>query len=1054
MSPADRDPDNPARCSGRFQTKPQDFQQHQDIEQQAGHLQKHENLEQRQEHLQQQLDLQRQLQKHEHLEQYQDHQNLQQHGHYHEHPQQRRNLQQLLQHQAQYQQHLQQYQDHQVHQKQHLQRYQDDMRRYQEELQYQEQKQLQLDELLHEAGFDHKAPRPPVPGEEGRQAARDWEEKPRKRCGCAAEDASLPPTYAVNYPGADCTTTSSVPYGAKPTVPSGANYPEASGVGVQAGVGQKFTPESSKSSTNPSSATRTAGAQLGAGPKTFPDLPKHSTGAYSSSGNQFTTGVQIGADSSKPPTTSTTSSDGSSPPPAPACLRWADSLRRLLRDQEGVELFRRYLEGEGRRHADALDFWFACEGLRKQTAPDRIRPLVKVIYKKFFVKSALPIDEELRKEIGSALKSSQSTQCLFEPPVTLFDRAQSAIERLIDRTTYPNFLESDMYLEYLENAQQQSSGSVSADSGAEPAPFDRAPEPLATLHEDAELVTEAQSARRARPGAAKAPSGAETPAPALQGRLTKDLLLMSQRRRAVDLRPKSETFASMMMSQRPLLSIGGSSGNAHASYNSYNPVSRQDSESHSLSGHSDVRTESDNMSMTDGSLDGRSSSRRRDILEARKIRESAMRNREHDLAGARQLFIPRTSRHQQQAMDVERFAAVLIEKLEPIRREREQRELLEMKLKENDSFRSSKSDIQSAIRELQLGDDNDPEDILDEHLSRVLSDRNSRLSPDSSGGSPAGGVNVYSPPRNRHVAAQAHGRIRRKDKDGSIYSIDSGVNVRDFVNAPESMWSQSVEETRFSRGVYGRRSSKKPPQSELADSGVSVASESTSKDNHRVIAWLIDSNKSQSTSHTGHQSHTSHSEMSLKYTRRRKGFGLSRSNSLERASLVPAQPFMADPNMPPLPLPNTAVQLEEARRRLLEEDQRTRLTIKQRSSGRHYPPEAASQSSQSTLRKPGRGQRVQLTHQVQGQGQGQGDLTTVVFNFCEEQFPYRTKIPGTQITLRQFKEYLPKKGNYRYFFKTLCYELDNQVIQEEVTNDCQVLPLWEGKIMAQVKTIE
>lgn len=41
------------------------------------------------------------------------------------------------------------------------------------------------------------------------------------------------------------------------------------------------------------------------------------------------------------------------------------------------------------------------------------------------------------------------------------------------------------------------------------------------------------------------------------------------------------------------------------------------------------------------------------------------------------------------------------------------------------------------------------------------------------------------------------------------------------------------------------------------------------------------------------------------------------------------------------------------------------------------------------------------------------EVTTVVFHFCEEQFPYRTKIPGTQVTLRQFKEYLPKRGNYR-----------------------------------------
>jgi len=56
------------------------------------------------------------------------------------------------------------------------------------------------------------------------------------------------------------------------------------------------------------------------------------------------------------------------------------------------------------------------------------------------------------------------------------------------------------------------------------------------------------------------------------------------------------------------------------------------------------------------------------------------------------------------------------------------------------------------------------------------------------------------------------------------------------------------------------------------------------------------------------------------------------------------------------------------------------------------------QSNQSTLRKP---------------KQDAGDFTIVVFSFCDEQFPYRTKIPGHNVTLKQFKEYLPKKGSYR-----------------------------------------
>lgn len=50
------------------------------------------------------------------------------------------------------------------------------------------------------------------------------------------------------------------------------------------------------------------------------------------------------------------------------------------------------------------------------------------------------------------------------------------------------------------------------------------------------------------------------------------------------------------------------------------------------------------------------------------------------------------------------------------------------------------------------------------------------------------------------------------------------------------------------------------------------------------------------------------------------GGGSGRNNTL------PAQPFVADPSMPPLPLPHTDTQLEEARRRLIEE-QRDRSII-------------------------------------------------------------------------------------------------------------------------------
>lgn len=65
-----------------------------------------------------------------------------------------------------------------------------------------------------------------------------------------------------------------------------------------------------------------------------------------------------------------------SPPPY---MRWARNLHCLLEDSDGVELFRTYLIQEGQ--LDTLDFWFACEGLKKQSDQERVIQLVKVIYR-------------------------------------------------------------------------------------------------------------------------------------------------------------------------------------------------------------------------------------------------------------------------------------------------------------------------------------------------------------------------------------------------------------------------------------------------------------------------------------------------------------------------------------------------------------------------------------------------------------------------------------------------------------------------------------------------
>lgn len=47
-------------------------------------------------------------------------------------------------------------------------------------------------------------------------------------------------------------------------------------------------------------------------------------------------------------------------------------------------------------------------------------------------------------------------------------------------------------------------------------------------------------------------------------------------------------------------------------------------------------------------------------------------------------------------------------------------------------------------------------------------------------------------------------------------------------------------------------------------------------------------------------------------------------------------------------------------------------------------------------------------------GGGAESHTVVVVTFLDENVPYRFKVPASPLTLKTFKDYLPRKGNYRY----------------------------------------
>ena len=78
------------------------------------------------------------------------------------------------------------------------------------------------------------------------------------------------------------------------------------------------------------------------------------------------------------------------------------------------------------------------------------------------------------------------------------------------------------------------------------------------------------------------------------------------------------------------------------------------------------------------------------------------------------------------------------------------------------------------------------------------------------------------------------------------------------------------------------------------------------------------------------------------------------------------------------------------------------------------------------------------------------EFTTAVYKFPQEKedMPYRVKIPGKFVTLRHVKEFMPKKGAFRYYFKT---EIDGEVCFEEETDDRAQVPMFQAKIIVQCR---
>lgn len=774
--------------------------------------------------------------------------------------------------------------------------------------------------------------------------------------------------------------------------------------------------------------------------------------------------------------------EGSASPDSPLS-RWTKSLHSLLGDQDGALLFRTFLERE--KCVDTLDFWFACNGFRQMDLKDtKTQRVAKAIYKRYIENNSI-VAKQLKPATKTFIRDNIKKQHIDS---AMFDQAQTEIQTNMEENAYQMFLTSDIYLEYVrtggENPNHVNSnglGDLKVVCGY-----------LPTLNEEEEWSCDFK-------------------AKALVG------LTAKAQRATVSLR-------AMEVMERGYRSYkrGDSFSPCHAG--SFAPVSSTNDSEVS----SDALTD-DAMSVTDSSVDGIPPYK---LGSKKHLQREMQRNMRMNSQVSLPAF-PRTCRPPKEMVPVEpaEFAAQLISRLESLKRKQDTINSLEERLQQiqEEEEREDTEIVASApqlsphpLTLLPGSSDEDPQAILDEHLSRVLKTPGCQspavvrhsprsTSPDQKPLTRAGfGMKalVRTGPSSSSVSSPDQGAIALAlGPSRTLVSRQSTKHIHHhYIHHHASHKTKEQIEREAALRVHGLCSSSgecqpcQPYQRSRslgremcgaisADSSVGRSSSlsrrvcrsgaedgvaercmedcgpvqlpnDTTDPAQNVLQWILESKRQ--------GRHKSHSNQSTK-----KSFGGSSTQTHtwggggscgHLRSHQPAQPFIQDPAMPPLPPPNTLAQLEEACRRLEEVSTKT---TKQRHSvsslqqeKSHLVPVQGEGSVPPSLANPSllatslqSEEMKECKKAVGSHGMCSGE-TVVTYFFCGEEIPYRRTMKSHSLTLGHFKEQLSKKGNYRYYFKKASDEFECGAVFEEVSDDGSLLPTYEGKILGKVERMD
>ncbi|NWT04765.1 AXIN1 protein, partial [Mionectes macconnelli] len=723
--------------------------------------------------------------------------------------------------------------------------------------------------------------------------------------------------------------------------------------------------------------------------------------------------------------------------PTPPYLKWAESLHSLLDDQDGINLFRTFLKQED--CADLLDFWFACSGFRKLepcvSNEEKRLKLAKAIYKKYILDNNGIVSRQIKPATKSFIKD-----CVMKLQIDpdMFDQAQTEIQCMIEDNTYPLFLKSDIYLEYTRTGGE--SPKIYSDPSSGSGTGKGLPGYLPTLNEDEEWKCD----QEAEPEASRdsAPSSRLT---------QKLLLETATQRAASARRYSEGREFRHGSWREPVNPYYVNTGYALAPATSANDSEQQsmssDADTMSLTDSSvdgippyRLRKQHRREMQESAKANGR-------VPLPHIPRTYRMPK---DIHVEPEKFAAELINRLEEVQKEREAEEKLEERLKRVRAEEEGEDadissgpsVISHKMPSAQAFHHFApryAEMGCAGMQMRDAHEENPESILDEHVQRVMKTPGCQSpgpgrhspkprSPESGhlgklsgtlGTIPPGhgkhatksgmkldAANLY---HHKHVYHHIHHHSMMKPKEqieaeatqrvqnSFAWNVDSHNYATKSRNYSENLGMAPVPMD--SLGYSGKASLLSKRNVKKTDSGKSdganyemPGSPEDVERNQKILQWIIEGEKEIS-----RHKKTNHGSSGAK---KQLSHDMVRPLSIERPVAVhpwvsaqlrnvvqPSHPFIQDPTMPPNPAPNPLTQLEEARRRLEEEEKRAgKLPLKQRLKPQKRPGSGASQPCENIV---------------------------VAYYFCGEPIPYRTLVKGRVVTLGQFKELLTKKGNYR-----------------------------------------